>query len=36
VKPVLEVYPLARVNEARERLESGKVRYRAVLRHAAG
>lgn len=35
VKPVLEVYPLARVNEARERLESGKVRYRAVLQHAA-
>lgn len=34
VKPVLETYPLARVNEARERLESGKVRYRAVLQHA--
>jgi len=33
VKPVLETYPLARVNEARERLESGKVRYRAVLQH---
>lgn len=34
VKPVLETYPLARVNEARERLETGKVRYRAVLQHA--
>lgn len=34
VKPVLETYPLARVNEARERLETGKVRYRAVLLHA--
>jgi D-arabinose 1-dehydrogenase-like Zn-dependent alcohol dehydrogenase len=31
VKPILETYPLARANEARERLESGKVRYRAVL-----
>jgi D-arabinose 1-dehydrogenase-like Zn-dependent alcohol dehydrogenase len=33
VKPVLETYPLARINEARERLESGKVRYRAVIQH---
>jgi D-arabinose 1-dehydrogenase-like Zn-dependent alcohol dehydrogenase len=36
VKPRIETYPLARVNEARERLESGKVRYRAVLQHALG
>lgn len=34
VKPRIEAYPLAKVNEARERLESGKVRYRAVLQHA--
>jgi D-arabinose 1-dehydrogenase-like Zn-dependent alcohol dehydrogenase len=31
VKPILETYPLARANDARQRLESGKVRYRAVL-----
>jgi D-arabinose 1-dehydrogenase-like Zn-dependent alcohol dehydrogenase len=35
VKPKVELYPLARVNEVRERLASGKVRYRAVLQHAA-
>jgi D-arabinose 1-dehydrogenase-like Zn-dependent alcohol dehydrogenase len=35
VKPRLELYPLARVNEARERLQAGKVRYRAVIQHAA-
>jgi D-arabinose 1-dehydrogenase-like Zn-dependent alcohol dehydrogenase len=35
VKPVIELYPLARANEARERLEAGKVRYRAVLQHVA-
>jgi D-arabinose 1-dehydrogenase-like Zn-dependent alcohol dehydrogenase len=35
VKPVIELYPLARANEARERLEAGKVRYRAVLQHGA-
>ena len=34
VKPVLETYPLERANEARDRLEAGKVRYRAVLLHA--
>lgn len=33
VKPTLELYPLARVNEVRERLQAGKVRYRAVLQH---
>jgi len=31
VKPWIEVYPLDEVNAARERLEAGKVRYRAVL-----
>lgn len=31
VKPVLEVYPLEKADEARARLESGRVRYRAVL-----
>jgi alcohol dehydrogenase/propanol-preferring alcohol dehydrogenase len=33
--PRIETYPLERVNEVRERLEAGKVRYRAVLQHAA-
>jgi D-arabinose 1-dehydrogenase-like Zn-dependent alcohol dehydrogenase len=36
VKPIIEIYPLARVNEARQRLESGKVRYRAVVQPTAG
>jgi 2-desacetyl-2-hydroxyethyl bacteriochlorophyllide A dehydrogenase len=31
VRPMLETYPLDRANEVRERLEAGKVRYRAVL-----
>jgi len=34
VKPQIELYPLERANEARDRLASGKVRYRAVLQHA--
>lgn len=34
VKPQVEVYPLAKVNEALERLQSGRVRYRAVLQHS--
>ena len=33
VKPILETYPLAKINEARERLETGKVRYRAVVKY---
>jgi D-arabinose 1-dehydrogenase-like Zn-dependent alcohol dehydrogenase len=33
-KPWIETYPLERVNEVRERLAAGKVRYRAVLQHA--
>ena len=33
VKPILDVYPLAQVNEVRARLEAGQVRYRAVLTH---
>ena len=33
VKPMIEVYPLDRVNEVRDRLEAGKVRYRAVIKH---
>jgi 2-desacetyl-2-hydroxyethyl bacteriochlorophyllide A dehydrogenase len=33
VKPVLEHYPIDRVNEVRDRLAAGKVRYRAVLSH---
>ena len=35
IKPRIETYPLAKVNEVRERLEAGKVRYRAVLQHVA-
>jgi len=34
VKPLIETYPLEQVNAARERLESGKARYRVVLQHA--
>jgi D-arabinose 1-dehydrogenase-like Zn-dependent alcohol dehydrogenase len=33
-KPVLETYPIAKINEVRERLAQGKVRYQAVLHHA--
>ena len=33
VKPMIEVYPLDRINEVRDRLEAGKVRYRAVIKH---
>jgi 2-desacetyl-2-hydroxyethyl bacteriochlorophyllide A dehydrogenase len=32
VKPILEEYPIDRANEVRDRLEAGKVRYRAVLK----
>jgi D-arabinose 1-dehydrogenase-like Zn-dependent alcohol dehydrogenase len=35
VKPMLEVYPFDQVNAVRDRLEAGKVRYRAVLRNAS-
>jgi 2-desacetyl-2-hydroxyethyl bacteriochlorophyllide A dehydrogenase len=31
IKPAIEVHPLSRVNEVRDRLEAGKVRYRAIL-----
>jgi len=33
VKPMLETYPIDKVNEVRDRLAAGKVRYRAVLSH---
>jgi D-arabinose 1-dehydrogenase-like Zn-dependent alcohol dehydrogenase len=33
VKPIIETYPLERANEAVQRLEQSKVRYRAVLQH---
>jgi D-arabinose 1-dehydrogenase-like Zn-dependent alcohol dehydrogenase len=36
VKPAVETYPLSEVNAVRDRLESGKVRYRAVLLHSNG
>ncbi|MFI9724023.1 zinc-binding dehydrogenase [Streptomyces sp. NPDC052396] len=32
VRPIMETYPLDRVHEAFARVESGKVRFRAVLR----
>jgi D-arabinose 1-dehydrogenase-like Zn-dependent alcohol dehydrogenase len=35
VKPALELYPLEKANEVRDRLAAGKVRYRAVLLHAS-
>jgi D-arabinose 1-dehydrogenase-like Zn-dependent alcohol dehydrogenase len=35
VTPKIETYPLARINDALERLTTGKVRYRAVIQHAA-
>ena len=31
VRPWIERYPLEKANEVRDRLEAGKVRYRAVL-----
>jgi D-arabinose 1-dehydrogenase-like Zn-dependent alcohol dehydrogenase len=34
VKPRIETYPLEKANEVRDRLDQGKVRYRAVLQHA--
>ena len=34
VAPVIETYPLEDHNHVRERLEAGRVRYRAVLLHA--
>src|SRR5258706_6511127 len=36
VKPVIETYPLAQVNEVRERLAAGEGRYPAGLQHAPG
>jgi alcohol dehydrogenase/propanol-preferring alcohol dehydrogenase len=31
IKARVELYPLERINEVRERVAAGKVRYRAVL-----
>lgn len=31
IKPMVEVMPMARINEAFDRLASGKARYRIVL-----
>jgi D-arabinose 1-dehydrogenase-like Zn-dependent alcohol dehydrogenase len=31
IKPVVETFPLERVNDALARLESGRMRYRGVL-----
>ena len=33
VKARIETYPLDRINEARDRLEAGKMRYRGVITH---
>src|SRR5215469_14152049 len=33
IEPIIEVFPLSRVNEALSHLESGKARYRIVLRN---
>lgn len=33
IAPVTELFPMAEINEAFERLESGKARYRIVLEH---
>jgi uncharacterized zinc-type alcohol dehydrogenase-like protein len=33
IEPVIEEFPISRVNEAIARLESGKARYRIVLRN---
>ena len=30
---MIEIYPFDQVNEVRDRLDAGKVRYRAVLKH---
>lgn len=35
IEPVVEMYPMSRVNEALDRLRQGKVRYRAVLKNDA-
>lgn len=35
VKPMLELYPLEKVNDVLQRLMDGKVRYRAILQHRA-
>ena len=32
-EPVVEMFPMPRVNEALDRLRGGKVRYRAVLKN---
>ena len=33
-RPILETYPISKINEVRARLAQGKVRYRAVFSHA--
>ncbi len=34
IEPVTEFFPFEQVNEAMERLRSGKARYRIVLKHS--
>jgi len=33
IEPMVEMFPMSEVNQALERLRTGKVRYRAVLRN---
>lgn len=33
VKPLVEVFPASKINEALEKVESNKVRFRAVIKH---
>ena len=33
VRPRIETYPMAEINEVRKRVEAGQVRYRAILQH---
>jgi D-arabinose 1-dehydrogenase-like Zn-dependent alcohol dehydrogenase len=33
VKPRTELFPISEINHVRERVEAGKVRYRAILQH---
>jgi uncharacterized zinc-type alcohol dehydrogenase-like protein len=35
IQPIIEVFPFSKINEALDKVASGKVRFRAVLTHAA-
>jgi len=36
IAPIIEMFPMSRINDALERLRSGKARYRAVLENDVG